>query len=1256
MELFKIKRQIISIYIISILITLGFTFFLNFTEKMDEGGVEAATIIVDKNGHGNYASIQAAINNSKNGDTIYVWAGTYYEHVIVNKSVNIIGNGTSNTVLDGKGKDDVIFITANGVNISGFTIINEGDIGVPPDYGNGIKLYHVKYCNISNIKCLDNIAGIYLYCSSNNFIFNNNCSYNNDWGIKLVYSANNIIINNNCSNVGGYSNCGNGIGIFGFQTSYNNSNNNTLINNICNWNDGGGIHFEESSYNKVINNTCINSPFDDGMSFFHSSNNIIINNNCSNNYENGIEFWGFGGRNTVIKNTCNQNGFSGFLLNFLNNNKFINNTGINNSKYGFYLAESSIDNKFINCTTNFNSKFDLYFDPENCKNNIGINTTFNTIGFREEYGPSELIVKNFLHIQVNDSDNIPLKGADIMVFDKNIIVYATPGFGGNDPKTNSLGQIKWILVTDRVYYGNATPNENITTVIVKDRDIVFWNNPRNVNMSSSHFEYFNPNFIPGMVLLESPFNNSFINNSTPELKWNAGIDKDNDRLSYYVQIDDRQGDWKSLIIQNHTGIDRTNCNITEHLIDGTYKWRVCPYDGYQNGSWSDIWRFTIDTKAPNSTINYPINNEFYNDLHVLSGSAVDNINGSDVNKVEISIKRLDDYKYWDGMKWSSQDTWLLTTGSKEWQYNSNSVDWISNKRYFVQSRAIDKVNNTEIPSSGVLFKIDNERPISKINYPINNAYLRELKTISGNSIDIGGSGIAVVKISIQQLNDFRYWNGSEWIPKKTWLLTNGTLNWSYNAGSIIWSSGIQYKIQSQATDNVDNVEIPKNKVVFYIDTEKPLSIIYFPLNDTYLNDLSEIVGVAIDFGGSGIRNTEICIEQKDHNLFWDKNKWDINKTWLNVNGDTKWYYNTNNMNWLTDTYYTIRIRSTDNVGNTEIPGSMINFMYDNKQPEIQISINNDIEFTNLSTVLLYLQAKDSGSGISEVAYSNDSIKGSNWEIYCGLKPFNILESDGEKIIYYKVKDRANNTAIAKDIIILDTTPPYSLSINIDNDILEKNSSSIILNLNALDTLSGVSHMSFSIDGKNWSVWETFSKTKVFNLHSQNEINVIYFRVADRAGNVANPVFTRLILNTTSPDDSNPIVDRASNFFWIFNYFYLILIIIFIIISILILNFFIRRRQHPIQKENQPEKNIIKPIQNTKIISQNIQIAPSYQQTYIPPKSKVLNTDLIKPKAPMAIPVQKSKNETIIKQVHEQNQIPLTLNRPLLPPTKSNISQ
>ena len=102
-----------SICIIFSLITISFIGLLVFDRMTRNIGVEAATIIVDYKGDGDYTSIQEAIDNANPGDTVRVWAGTYYENIKITKNISIIGNGSKFTTVNASGSGSNFHITAN---------------------------------------------------------------------------------------------------------------------------------------------------------------------------------------------------------------------------------------------------------------------------------------------------------------------------------------------------------------------------------------------------------------------------------------------------------------------------------------------------------------------------------------------------------------------------------------------------------------------------------------------------------------------------------------------------------------------------------------------------------------------------------------------------------------------------------------------------------------------------------------------------------------------------------------------------------------------------------------------------------------------------------------------------------------------------------------------------------------------------------------------------------------------------------------
>jgi parallel beta-helix repeat protein len=139
-----------------------------------------------------FDNIQKGINVVAENGTVNVFNGTYYENVVVNKTISLISENKEATIIDGSGSGDVLYVSADRVNITGFTITNSGSSG---DAGIDIRSYHsiISSNNISN-----NDYGIFLSNCLNNTIYNNyfnntNNAYDdgsNTWNISKTLGTN----------------------------------------------------------------------------------------------------------------------------------------------------------------------------------------------------------------------------------------------------------------------------------------------------------------------------------------------------------------------------------------------------------------------------------------------------------------------------------------------------------------------------------------------------------------------------------------------------------------------------------------------------------------------------------------------------------------------------------------------------------------------------------------------------------------------------------------------------------------------------------------------------------------------------------------------------------------------------------------------------------------------------------------------------------------------------------------------------------
>lgn len=227
--------------------------------------VSGSTLYVGGAGPGNYTSIQGAIDDASPGDTVNVFSGVYYENVIVNKTLSLVGEDRDTTIIDGNGTGGGVQVSADWVNITGFTVANGGQSLELIPYFVGMGLYYTQNCNIIGNNISDNQIGLSSHYSNNTTITDNVISSNHKDGISIMSSNNNTVVNNTVM-----SNWE--LGMILYDSSGNNVVNNTLL-----WNVGYGIALGQSSNNTITNNAL----FDNGRGGFYvyeSTSTTMVSN------------------------------------------------------------------------------------------------------------------------------------------------------------------------------------------------------------------------------------------------------------------------------------------------------------------------------------------------------------------------------------------------------------------------------------------------------------------------------------------------------------------------------------------------------------------------------------------------------------------------------------------------------------------------------------------------------------------------------------------------------------------------------------------------------------------------------------------------------------------------------------------------------------------------------------------------------------------------------------------------------------------
>lgn len=317
--------------------------------------------------------IQRLIDKAESGDTIYISSGIYHENITIDKKLTIIGENKKTTIIDGDGGENVIFITADHVELTNFTIRNSGgyleNAGIKVDSDNNM----IKNCVIYRTK-----TGIFIDGSKNNII--SNCKFHtNGEGVYCPNSLKNTVINSEFHH--------NAFGLHIF------SSDETTIKNSYIHTNGIGIYARESENLEITQNAIADNNQDGGgIWLFNCKNNKISNCNIDHN-----------GAGIKLKNSDSETTYCNFYYNMFNtirlkdsNDVVITNCNIKESFRSAIFIQNS------NCEINNNNfENNLLYSIESDRNS-NIDAKNNWWGHKRGPALTELGLGDKISIRLNN--------------------------------------------------------------------------------------------------------------------------------------------------------------------------------------------------------------------------------------------------------------------------------------------------------------------------------------------------------------------------------------------------------------------------------------------------------------------------------------------------------------------------------------------------------------------------------------------------------------------------------------------------------------------------------------------------------------------------------------------------------------------------------------------------------------------------------------------------------------------------------------
>jgi parallel beta-helix repeat protein len=376
----------------------------------------AATLNVGSGPGNDSTTIQEAVDLANPGDTVFVYAGTYEGDLTINKTLTLIGEDKSSTIIDADGLTVGILIQrAHFVNVSGFTVTDALNFNVFLSYSNNSNIHDNTITNAGT-------TGVEIFPGSKNIIENNEIA-DCQQGIVII------------------SDPGNGF--------YSNSN--------------------------LINNNVIRSSSDRAVKIQTNANDNIVSGNTISGYYIGIQI--YESENIIITDNRISNGTEGVRI-FDLSSGLLNDNVISYNDIAVRVYDNS-NATIINCTLKDSVTWDLTLGDTLWQNGdvTLVNSTFDDDKVNILDSLSNLTLMRFLTVRtINDTD-APVAGIIFQVRDTPFI---SLDFGSyQNFTTDSSGFVRWIPLTNfwqemsgKVYHSPYSVDTFITpTSVVIESDI-----------------------------------------------------------------------------------------------------------------------------------------------------------------------------------------------------------------------------------------------------------------------------------------------------------------------------------------------------------------------------------------------------------------------------------------------------------------------------------------------------------------------------------------------------------------------------------------------------------------------------------------------------------------------------------------------------------------------------------------------------------------------------------------------------------------
>lgn len=204
--------------------------------------------------------------------------------------------------------------------------------------------------------------------------------------------------------------------------------------------------------------------------------------------------------------------------------------------------------------------------------------------------------------------------------------------------------------------------------------------------------------------------------------------------------------------------------------------------------------------------------------------------------------------------------------------------------------------------------------------------------------------------------------------------------------------------------------------------------------------------------------------------------------------------------------HTLNMECKDSVNSAT---ASVSFTIVNK-PSLDLHIESGAGYVSTPKVNLDVDAENA----VQCRFSNDGITWGNFAPYANVVQWSLSGGDGTKTVYAQCQGaNGQNSDVVTDTVVLDTSPPPYVTVDINNGDAWTNSRNVVLGLYCF---SG-KQSQFSNDGYTWSGWENYASSRVWTLAPGDGTKYVYFQCQDGSGKMAGSASATIYYSLKQPN-------------------------------------------------------------------------------------------------------------------------------------------